>query len=179
MARTCNQFESKERYDLLGLLEDCDGRKNAVGQQVFQNLSQVVKVLFSLPFSNAAVERVFSQLKLMKMTTERQSSRRVFLSYYLPRWQWWSLILLGNLHLACGSTDHSHKWEIAFSYDYGATHWPVVPHGQCTRNNDELEKKSNLLQSVSFTIVTGKGQRDIMVSLKAHLHLMFIFHVFM
>ena len=30
------------------------------------NLVQVVKVLLSLPFSNAAVERVFSQLKLVK-----------------------------------------------------------------------------------------------------------------
>ena len=30
------------------------------------NLSKVVAVLFSLPFSNASVERVFSQLKLIK-----------------------------------------------------------------------------------------------------------------
>ena len=40
--------------------------KNPVGLQTHPNLCKVVAVLFSLPFSNAAVERVFSQLKLIK-----------------------------------------------------------------------------------------------------------------
>jgi len=33
---------------------------------MYPNLSKVISVLFSFPFSNAAVERVFSQLNLIK-----------------------------------------------------------------------------------------------------------------
>ena len=41
-------------------------QKNAVGNQMYPNLAKVVSVLCSFPFSNASVERVFSQLKLIK-----------------------------------------------------------------------------------------------------------------
>lgn len=40
--------------------------KNAVGSPTFPHLTKLVTVLFSFPFSNAAVERLFSQLKLIK-----------------------------------------------------------------------------------------------------------------
>ena len=40
--------------------------KNAAGNQLYPNLCKVISVLFSYPFSNASVERVFSQLKLIK-----------------------------------------------------------------------------------------------------------------
>lgn len=40
--------------------------KDAAGKLRYPNLVRVIKVLLSLPFSNAAVERVFSQLKLIK-----------------------------------------------------------------------------------------------------------------
>jgi hypothetical protein len=40
--------------------------KNSLGEQAKPNLVKVVKLLLSLPYSNAAVERVFSQLKLIK-----------------------------------------------------------------------------------------------------------------
>lgn len=40
--------------------------KDGQGNVMFPNLRKIVSVLLSLPFSNAAVERVFSQLKLIK-----------------------------------------------------------------------------------------------------------------
>ena len=40
--------------------------KTAAGESAFPNLTKVVTTLLSLPYSNAAVERVFSQLKLIK-----------------------------------------------------------------------------------------------------------------
>ncbi len=40
--------------------------KNQGQQKVYPNLTKVVSTALSLPFSNAAVERVFSQLKLIK-----------------------------------------------------------------------------------------------------------------
>jgi len=40
--------------------------KNATGQPMFPNLAKVLQCIFSLPFSNVSVERVFSQLKLIK-----------------------------------------------------------------------------------------------------------------
>ena len=40
--------------------------KNSLGEQAKPNLVKVVKLLLSLPYSNAAVERVFTQLKLIK-----------------------------------------------------------------------------------------------------------------
>ena len=40
--------------------------KNAAGTQLYPNITKVVAVLFSFPYSNAAVERIFSQLKLIK-----------------------------------------------------------------------------------------------------------------
>lgn len=40
--------------------------KNQAGNSLYPQLCKVVSILFSLPYSNAAVERVFSQLKLIK-----------------------------------------------------------------------------------------------------------------
>ena len=40
--------------------------KNALGNHMYPNLTKVISVLFSFPISNASVERVFSQLKLIK-----------------------------------------------------------------------------------------------------------------
>ena len=40
--------------------------KTSLGEQDKPNLVKVVKTLLSLPYSNAIVERVFSQLKLIK-----------------------------------------------------------------------------------------------------------------
>lgn len=41
-------------------------QKDACGNQVHPHLSKIISVLLSFPFSNAAVERVFSQLRLIK-----------------------------------------------------------------------------------------------------------------
>lgn len=41
-------------------------QKDAVGNISYPNLNKVITILLSFPFSNAAVERVFSQLKLIK-----------------------------------------------------------------------------------------------------------------
>ena len=49
--------------------------KTAAGESAFPNLTKVVTTLLSLPYSNAAVERVFSQLKLIK-TDHRASLKR-------------------------------------------------------------------------------------------------------
>lgn len=40
--------------------------KNSTGAPRFPSLSKVLCILLSFPFSNAAVERIFSQLKLIK-----------------------------------------------------------------------------------------------------------------
>lgn len=40
--------------------------KNAGGDLKFPNLSKIICILLSFPFSNASVERIFSQLKLIK-----------------------------------------------------------------------------------------------------------------
>ncbi|KAF9408115.1 hypothetical protein HW555_012089 [Spodoptera exigua] len=39
---------------------------DGTGEPMFPNLKEIIKVLLVLPFSNACVERVFSQLKLIK-----------------------------------------------------------------------------------------------------------------
>jgi len=49
--------------------------KTAAGESTFPNLTKVVKTLLSLPYFNVAVERVFSQLKLIK-TDHRASLKR-------------------------------------------------------------------------------------------------------
>jgi hypothetical protein len=49
--------------------------KTATGEPAFPNLIKLVKTVLSLPYSNAAVERVFSQLKLIK-TDHRASLKR-------------------------------------------------------------------------------------------------------
>lgn len=40
--------------------------KNIADEPLFNNLRKAVYLIFILPFSNACVERIFSQLKLIK-----------------------------------------------------------------------------------------------------------------
>ena len=40
--------------------------KNSAGNKIYPNLAKIMSVLLSFPFSNAAVERLFSQLSLIK-----------------------------------------------------------------------------------------------------------------
>lgn len=57
--------------------------ENQGGKKVYPNLTNVVATALSLPFSNAAVERVFSQLKLIKgdhRATLKQESLLALLS---------------------------------------------------------------------------------------------------
>ncbi|XP_028402033.1 uncharacterized protein LOC114524975 [Dendronephthya gigantea] len=57
--------------------------KNQGGEKVYPNLTNVVATALSLPFSNAAVERVFSQLRLIKndhRATLKQESLLALLS---------------------------------------------------------------------------------------------------
>lgn len=40
--------------------------RNSTGKPIFKNLCKVMRLLLILPYSNASVERIFSQLKLIK-----------------------------------------------------------------------------------------------------------------
>lgn len=61
-------FEEKSSADLQWcdywkMIRDC---KTTTGEAKYPNLMKFVGILASLPFSNASVERIFSQLKLVK-----------------------------------------------------------------------------------------------------------------
>lgn len=60
------------------------------GQPKFPNLSKFTGYIFSLPFSNVPVERVFSQMKLVK-SKQRNSLHNVTLASLLQCHEWYRL----------------------------------------------------------------------------------------
>ena len=71
--------------------------KTPTGEAKYPNLTQFVAILSSLPFANAAVEKVFSQLRLVK-TDHRNSLKSTSLVSLLQ-----SKISLKNQHVTAAS----------------------------------------------------------------------------
>lgn len=68
-----SETESLKKFkdaDLTLFWENISVTKNELGKPMFSNLMQVVKCVLSLPHSCAAVERIFSQLTLKKISFE-------------------------------------------------------------------------------------------------------------
>ena len=52
--------------DVVSFWAEVSERRNSIGQQRFRNISSLAVALFSLPFSNASVERIFSQMNVVQ-----------------------------------------------------------------------------------------------------------------
>ena len=51
--------------DVVSFWAEVNEKRNSVGQQRFSNISSLALALLSLPFSNASVERIFSQMNVV------------------------------------------------------------------------------------------------------------------
>lgn len=50
--------------------------KNSMGQKIFSNIASLALALLSLPFSNASVERIFSQMNVVQSKLRNRLSVR-------------------------------------------------------------------------------------------------------